>query len=469
VSQPITLPSADAQKQAAVEVFAQYEPPLYEAYLEMMLEWLAAVKTAMFAGGIARLGLVPDPLKVFTQTPKWYALTEQYTAKVAEDVLAAPYRDLFADGTLFESRPFVRNWIADRANRLQRVPDEVYGHVATIIDKATVNGATIPDVTDQVEKLFDATDVQTWKNRARTVARTEVVGAYNGGLHDAFAMVVEADPDAAYVHRWLATDDQRTRPDHREADGQAQPWGTAFNVGGFAMMHPHDPTAPPQEVVNCRCTELLEIENEPTGMGNRQSKDALAAAGYPRSMTLMQFVCTEGQFCMQTHKPGLCKGQKRGQSEPNEQDATKQNPAQRAQVAVKGLSTAIAQAQAVAVANAVSNPKLAAMARKAVGDYRKALRPHQQTLKDAARTNDKAKRQGDRDTREQDTLDRRKQRQRDTLKRRADRIIARRKEQAKLAKMSPKQRAAYHKAKAAKAAAQRKAQENQTLKDATKA
>jgi hypothetical protein len=62
----------------------------------------------------------------------------------------------------------------------------------------------------------------------------------------------------------------------------------------------------------------------------------------------MQSACTDGQFCMQTHKPGLCKGQKRGQTEPGAQDATKQNPAQVAQTAVSGLSQAIAQAAQVA-------------------------------------------------------------------------------------------------------------------------
>lgn len=270
MTQPTTLPSATAQKAAALEVFAQYEPPLYEAYLEMMLEWMAAVKAAMFAGGVARLGLVPDPLAVFSQTPKWAALTTQYTAQVARDVLAAPYRDLFADDSLFESRPFVRNWIAQRENRLSQVPGEVFGLVSQVIDSATVNGATIPDVTAQVEQLFGDTSVPKWKNRARTVARTEVVGAYNGGLHDAFTMIVDNDPGTEWMHRWLATDDQRTRPDHVDADGQLQPFGHPFTVGGFQMMHPHDPDGPPQEVINCRCVELLEIKNDATKMDNRQ-------------------------------------------------------------------------------------------------------------------------------------------------------------------------------------------------------
>jgi hypothetical protein len=319
-------------------------------------------------------------------------------------------------------------------------------------------------VTAQVEELFADTSIPTWKNRARTVARTEVVGAYNGGLHDAFRMIVDNDPGTEWMHRWLATDDSRTRPDHVEADGQVQPFGTPFTVGAFQMMHPHDPAGPPEEVINCRCVELLEIKNEPTRMDDRQTRrPSVRASGF----TLMQEVCTDGTFCMQTHKPGLCKGQKRGQSEPGAGDATTRTPVQVAKTAVTGLTQAIAQAQAVAQANP-GNPKLAAMARKAIQGYRKALGPHQKALKQAAGENAKTKAVGERDAREQDTLDRQDQRRRETLQKAAKRILDRRAEKAKEAKMSPKQRTAYRKAKAAKAKSQREAQENQTLKEAAK-
>jgi hypothetical protein len=472
MTQP-TLPNAAAQQRAAVEVFAQYEPVLYEAYLEMMLGWLAAVKTAMFTGGIASLGLVPDPFSVFSQTPKWDDLATDYSEQVARDVLAAPYKDLFADGTVFESRPFVRNWIAGRANRLAQVPNEVFGLVSHIIDSATVNGASIPDVQNQIEQLFGDTSTPKWKARARTVARTEVVGAYNGGLHDAFSMIVAADPDTDYVKRWLATEDARTRPDHVEADGQTVPFGQPFTVGGFQMQHPHDPTAPAKEVVNCRCVELLEIKNEPTPMSNRQYKGppTLAASGH---MSLMQTVCNDGTFCMQTHKPGLCKGQKRGQTEPGAEDATKQTPAQVAQTAVTGLSKAIAQAQAVAASNP-GNPKLAAAARRAIAGYKKALAPHQQTLKQAAGTNKHNQSDAVRDSKQQDALDRksanaakRTAAKKASLQKHAQAILDRRAEQAKLKKMTPKQRTAYHKAKSAKAATKRKLSEAITLKEAGK-
>jgi hypothetical protein len=46
----------------------------------MMLEWLAAVRAAMFAGGVARLALMPDPMTVFSQGAKWAALAAKYTA-----------------------------------------------------------------------------------------------------------------------------------------------------------------------------------------------------------------------------------------------------------------------------------------------------------------------------------------------------------------------------------------------------
>lgn len=481
------LPDAQTQKQAAVEVFAQYEPQLYEAYLEMITEWLAAVKVAMFAGGVVALKLVPDPMTVFSQTPKWNALTSQYSEQVAREILAAPYKDLFANGAVFESRPFVRNFIAQRENRLRAVPEEVFGLVSHIVDSATTNGASIPDVQDQIEQLFSDTGTTNWKARARTVARTEVVGAYNGGLHDAFTMIAQADPETPWVKRWLATEDQRTRPDHREADGQVVPFAQPFIVGGYQMQHPHDPDGPAKEVINCRCVELMEIENEPTDLSNRGYKGNGFTASYgftgSQGLSLMQAVCTDGQFCMLTHKPGLCKGQKRGETEPGQEDATKQTPVQVAQTAVNGLNTAIAQAQAVAAQNA-TNPTLAKAAQRAIAGYRKALAPHQATLKQAAGENAKAAKTGAQDAKQQDTLDKRAAakkvadakraaakkasaaKKHETLEKHAAAIKARRATAAKLAKMSKKQRAAYHKAAAAAAKKKRTAAENKTLKEA---
>lgn len=90
------------------------------------------------------------------------------------------------------------------------------------------------------------------------------------------------------------------------------------------------------------------------------------------------------QFCLETHKPGLCKGQKRGQTEAADQDPTRAPKVQRAKRALTLLQQAAQRAQAIAVQQAAKDPKLAAMARRAAADYRRAAEPHRQTLRDAA-------------------------------------------------------------------------------------
>jgi hypothetical protein len=201
--------------------------------------------------------------------------------------------------------------------------------------------------------------------------------------------------------------------------------------------------------------------------------DRLGLQQLHAAATLMQAACMDGSFCQQTHKPGLCKGQKRGQAEPGTEQEQKKTPAAVAKTAVRGLTDAIGRAQQIAQANAIRDPKLAAMARKAVADYQKALKPHVQTLQEAARADEKAKRVGEQDARQQDAMDKRDQKKRETLKKRAEAIIDRRKRQAaeqkKLKGMTPKQRAEYRKAKSEAARKQREAQENKLIKQANSA
>lgn len=446
------LPTAQEQIEAAQSVYATYEPQLYQAYLDMMTAYLAAIHASMFAGGVTRLALMPDPFTVFAKTPKWAELTRRYEAGVAHEILVKPYYDLGLGGTAFHSRPFVRNWIAARQNKLAQTPSQVFSIIQEIINAAVNNGASIPDIAAQIEQLLDTTHGDTWTNRATVVARTELISAYNGGLNDAFTMLADAQPDIVYVKRWLATNDTRTRPDHREADGQVVPFSQPFVVGGYAMMHPGDPTAPPHEVIQCRCTMLMEEEGQSTNMTNRgyklsaaaQKDDHQSTSGSDQTLTLSD-ACT---FCLATHKPGLCKGQKRGGTEPEPS-----NGAQAHATALKGLAEAAARANQIAMTS--PDPKTRAAARKAAAGYAKAMHPHQQNL-------DQAARQGDRDTREQDTLNRRVQTAKGRLANHYQREKDRAAQQAKLKKMSPKQRAAYTKAQAAKA----KADRVKALKDA---
>ena len=54
--------------------------------------------------------------------------------------------------------------------------------------------------------------------------------------------------------QWIAERDDKTREWHLLIDGTFIPIDEKFKVGGEEMRFPHDPTASPENLVNCRCT-----------------------------------------------------------------------------------------------------------------------------------------------------------------------------------------------------------------------
>jgi hypothetical protein len=130
-------------------------------------------------------------------------------------------------------------------------------------------GEGIPELRARIDTVLSTTQSERWPNRATVIARTEAIGAMNGGRADSF--VAFAEETGEELERvWLATDDNRTRHTHEVADGQRQPLGQPFIVGGFELRFPGDPLGPPQEVIQCRCTMLLVEPGESLDLSNRQ-------------------------------------------------------------------------------------------------------------------------------------------------------------------------------------------------------
>jgi hypothetical protein len=99
--------------------------------------------------------------------------------------------------------------------------------------------------------------------RAETIARTETIKVLNVARQEATDQVIEAtgiDPGNV-KRRWMATLDARTRDTHASLDGQERGLDEPFESdSGALLMYPGDPNAPPEEVINCRCTIAINIE-----------------------------------------------------------------------------------------------------------------------------------------------------------------------------------------------------------------
>ena len=110
-----------------------------------------------------------------------------------------------------------------------------------------IQGEAIPEIANRLQNVTDM-------NRGAAVrnARTMVTGAENRGRLEAQK---RAEADGVILEReWISANDGRTRDLHAELDGQTRKIGKPFEVGGYSIMYPGDPSAAPEMVYNCRCT-----------------------------------------------------------------------------------------------------------------------------------------------------------------------------------------------------------------------
>lgn len=188
----------------------------------------------------------------------WTAETLDLASGLYEDVVAAGVTRLsVAYGIDFDlAARWVSDFIEARANQLAgQVTTTTYEAIQAALNEGVAAGESIDDLATRIRTLFQ----QTYASRAETVARTEVISAYNGAA-TLGAATLPADVVAA--QEWIATRDARTREAHASVDGQTIPIGQAFDVGGAQMAYPGDPAGGAKNTVNCRCTVAFLTPDE---------------------------------------------------------------------------------------------------------------------------------------------------------------------------------------------------------------
>lgn len=215
----------------------------------------------------------PDMDAVWAMAPLWRDAVDAILRGEVLKAIGLAFEKILGPGDRhWQQRPFVTAYLGEVRNRMVRIPEEVYDLVAGEVAKAVNLGESIPKTRDRIDSVLSTTESERWPNRATVVARTETIGALNAGRHDAFRMVAEDDPETDYQLLWLATDDARTRKTHEHAEGQRVPVGGTFTVGGAELRFPGDPSGPPQEVIQCRCTMLLVEPGEDVDLSGRQMR-----------------------------------------------------------------------------------------------------------------------------------------------------------------------------------------------------
>lgn len=214
---------------------------------------------------VTRAGDDPiDPDSVF-DSPFWEERTRVVSTTLYESTVESSLTQIDAafDLAFDIDNPEAVKFIENRASRLAgSITATTRDAIKDQLAKGAEAGESIPDLAARIRGLF----TQTYAHRAETVARTEVISAYNGSARLA---IDNQDADVVGGMEWISTADDRTRDAHADADGTIIGIGETFSIGGDDLEYPGDPNGSPENVINCRCTIAPVV---PDDMPKREAK-----------------------------------------------------------------------------------------------------------------------------------------------------------------------------------------------------
>lgn len=240
------------------ELTPEQERRLQIAYLAAFGVWLPVVEVAVLAG-FNRFGTAPNISAINSTSGTWNAevarVSQDNLQPVAADAYAAQVAGLAGIAAFNLNLPFLAGAAAATTAFLNAQVGEVESSLRHIARSAT----TIAEAAAAIAAYLDPRNPH-WASKSLQFAQTEgdrwVQAATLAG-----AVMAERADGLRRSKVWDSRRDMLVRPAHAATDGQRRPLLQPFNVAGFPMMHPTDPAAPADLVVNCRCGMRIEVED----------------------------------------------------------------------------------------------------------------------------------------------------------------------------------------------------------------
>ncbi len=170
------------------------------------------------------------------------------------DAAAESFIDLDLTLTFDTSRPEIQRFLIEETGKqIRHINETTRKEVIRIIKEGLEQGLAIYDIEQRLIDYFS------WcsRMRAETIARTETLRVVNFGHLEAFRQ-----SEIVAMKQWVATQDERVRDAHLEADGQVVELDEPFEVGGEYLDYPGDPKGSPENIINCRCTIVPVLKEE---------------------------------------------------------------------------------------------------------------------------------------------------------------------------------------------------------------
>jgi SPP1 gp7 family putative phage head morphogenesis protein len=149
-----------------------------------------------------------------------------------------------------KTQSLIKHYVNQATQRMNDVSDVLTQRVREQLTEGIKQNETIPQLRDRIMAGGNLT-----RARAESIARTEVIAANNMG-----SLVQVQELGGVGTKTWLSKIDDRTRETHKHADDQTVKINQEFTVGFSRLSFPGDPSGPPGEIINCRCTLTYDVE-----------------------------------------------------------------------------------------------------------------------------------------------------------------------------------------------------------------
>lgn len=257
MTQPIPPTDATTPPEPVVdETLMPLEAAFYALVLAALTVWLAAVARKVLAPW--RLyRMAPQPSALWETVPMWTAEVTKLVTWLNRNAVKHGW-DRYDHETDLKVPAFLSNdsyalaHLAQVANYLVRIPDEVYQRIFAEITDGYAAGESVEQIADRIDNVLRVTGSENWPGRARTISITEVNGAANAGWLGA-ALQTEQILGTPLYKEWLSAHDNNVRTAHKKANGQRRRLLEPFIVMGEPLMQPGAKNGSPENIINCRC------------------------------------------------------------------------------------------------------------------------------------------------------------------------------------------------------------------------
>jgi len=130
------------------------------------------------------------------------------------------------------------------AAKVQQIASTTRKQIVRILGEAEAEGVGL----DEAARMLAREAPGISRVRAAVIARTEThTAAMFGYQEQAKATGLEL------MKEWVTVEDERAREDHAASNAQTVGMNEPFIVGGEELQYPGDPSASPEQTINCRC------------------------------------------------------------------------------------------------------------------------------------------------------------------------------------------------------------------------